>query len=90
MLDAFGQTVSGRSTRDPERRASGNEELAVLERAIVALSDKKRAVFVLVEIEGLSAEEVGRSLEVPAATVRTRLFHARRELKAALEREGLK
>jgi RNA polymerase sigma-70 factor (ECF subfamily) len=70
--------------------ASGNEQLAVLDRAMAALSDKKRAVFVLVELEGLSSEEVGESLDLPAATVRTRLFHARRELKAALEREGLK
>jgi RNA polymerase sigma-70 factor (ECF subfamily) len=90
MLDAFAHTVSGRSTRDPEHRASGNEELAVLDRAMAALSDKKRAVFLLVELEGLSSEEVGESLDLPAATVRTRLFHARRELKAALEREGLK
>jgi RNA polymerase sigma-70 factor (ECF subfamily) len=89
MLDAFAQTVGATSTKDPERRASGNEQLAVLDRALATLSEKKRAVFVLVELEGLSADEVGESLEIPAATVRTRLFHARRELKVALEREGL-
>jgi DNA-directed RNA polymerase specialized sigma24 family protein len=41
-----------------------------------------------VELEGLSAEEVATALEIPAATVRTRLFHARRELLDALERGG--
>jgi RNA polymerase sigma-70 factor (ECF subfamily) len=90
MLGAFAHTVVARSTRDPESRASGNEELAVLDRAIADLSDKKRAVFVLVEVEGLSAEEAAKALEIPAATVRTRLFHARRELRAALERGGIK
>jgi RNA polymerase sigma-70 factor (ECF subfamily) len=41
-------------------------------------------VFVLVEIEGLSHDEVASDLGVPAATVRTRLFHAKRELRLAL------
>jgi RNA polymerase sigma-70 factor (ECF subfamily) len=91
VLEGFAHTVVGRSTSDPERRASGNEDLAALDRALARLSEKKRAVFVLVEIEGLSAEEASRALEVPVATVRTRLFHARRELQAALqEEEGAK
>jgi RNA polymerase sigma-70 factor (ECF subfamily) len=60
-----------------------------LERALAQLSDKKRAVFMLIELEGLSTEEAAKVLEIPAATVRTRLFHARRQLHAALEREGV-
>jgi DNA-directed RNA polymerase specialized sigma24 family protein len=43
-------------------------------------------VFVLVELEGLTAEDAARALGIPAATVRTRLFHARRELQDALGR----
>jgi RNA polymerase sigma-70 factor (ECF subfamily) len=89
MLTSFTQTLTGRAALDPERVAGGQQELAVLERALVELSDKKRAVFVLVELEGLTAEEAGRALEIPAATVRTRLFHARRELLEALERGGV-
>jgi RNA polymerase sigma-70 factor (ECF subfamily) len=88
MLDAFAGTLGG-WTMDPERKASGHEELAALERAVAALSEKKRAVFVLVELEGLSAEEAARALDVPPATVRTRLFHARRELQEALRRQGV-
>jgi RNA polymerase sigma-70 factor (ECF subfamily) len=87
-LDALAHTVVGRSTSDPERRASSHEELEVLDEALRGLSEKKRAVFVLVELEGLSAEEAAKALEIPAATVRTRLFHARRELQDALERGG--
>jgi RNA polymerase sigma-70 factor (ECF subfamily) len=90
MLAAFAQTVSGRWTRHPEREASSNQELSCLMRALSQLSDRKRAVFVLVELEGLATEEAAKVLEIPAATVRTRLFHARRELQAALEREGVK
>jgi RNA polymerase sigma-70 factor (ECF subfamily) len=90
MLSLFGQTVADRSHLNPERLAGGQEEVAALGRALDALSDKKRAAFLLVEIEGLTAEEAGQALSVPPATVRTRLFHARRELLAALEREGVK
>jgi RNA polymerase sigma-70 factor (ECF subfamily) len=88
MLEAFAGTRMG-STPDPERRASGNEELVALDRAMAGLSEKKRAVFVLVELEGLSAEEVALALDIPPATVRTRLFHARRELQEALRRQGV-
>lgn len=84
MLASLADTVPRQSSRDPERDASSDQELALLERALSRLSDKKRAAFVLVELEGLSAEEAARSLDVPAATVRTRLFHARQELQAAL------
>jgi RNA polymerase sigma-70 factor, ECF subfamily len=85
MLASFAQSLVGRSAPDPERLAGSQEELAVLERALASLSDKKRAVFLLVELEGLTAEEAGRALGIPAATVRTRLFHARRELHEELE-----
>ena len=91
MLGAFAHTSKGggHPASDPERQASSNEELAALDRALGALSAKKRAVFVLVEIEGLSAEEASRALEIPAATARTRLFHARRELQEALRKRGV-
>lgn len=86
MLGVFADAPERRPERDPERHASDNQELAVLDRALSRLSEKKRAVFVLVELEGLSAEEAARALDIPAATARTRLFHARRELQDALER----
>jgi len=89
MLRVFAE-APGRPERDPERQASDNQELAVLDRALSRLSEKKRAVFVLVELEGLSAEEAASALEIPAATARTRLFHARRELQDALARGGVR
>ncbi|MGO9837382.1 MAG: RNA polymerase sigma factor [Polyangiaceae bacterium] len=90
MLDAFAHAVASRSSGDPERKASGNQELALLESSLARLSEKKRAVFVLVELEGLSTEEVAGALEIPAATVRTRLFHARRELQQVLRAGGVR
>jgi RNA polymerase sigma-70 factor (ECF subfamily) len=57
----------------------------ILERALEGLSEKKREVFVLVTLEGLSGEEAASALGIPLKTVWTRLHYARRELRAALE-----
>ena len=39
------------------------------------------------ELEDLSGNEIAEALEIPVATVWTRLHHARKELLAALARE---
>jgi RNA polymerase sigma-70 factor (ECF subfamily) len=56
-------------------------------RLLGRLSDKKRAVFVLHELEGLAPARIGEIVGAPVLTVRTRLFYARRELLAWLEEE---
>ena len=45
------------------------------------LSEKKRTVFVLHELEGLAPARIGEIVGAPVLTVRTRLFYARRELE---------
>jgi RNA polymerase sigma-70 factor (ECF subfamily) len=89
MLESLGHAVARKAgPAHPERLASDNEELRNLEAALRRLDPKKRGAFVLVELEGLTTEEAARALQVPAATVRTRLFNARRELKSALAEGG--
>lgn len=62
-----------------------HDELARrVQRALDRLASKKREVFVLVTLEGLSGEEAALVLGVPVKTVWTRLHYARRELRAAL------
>jgi RNA polymerase sigma-70 factor (ECF subfamily) len=56
-------------------------------RAIGALSAKKREAFLLVTMEGMSGEEAALALGVPVKTIWTRLHHARRELRDLFERE---
>lgn len=52
--------------------------------AAAALPDDQRAVFVLAEIHGLSGAEIAAAVDVPEATVKTRLFRAREKLREAL------
>lgn len=56
-------------------------------RLLDRLSEKKRAVFVLHELEGLAPGEIAKIVGSPLLTVRTRLFYARRELLAMLAEE---
>ena len=49
---------------------------------LLRVAPKKRAVFVLADLEGMSSTEIAEILEIPDATVRTRLFHARRDVAA--------
>jgi len=65
-----------------------HEEAARAERALLRLSQKKREVFVMVELEEASGKDAARALGIPLATVWTRLHHARRELREFLAEEG--
>ncbi|MGH7284578.1 MAG: RNA polymerase sigma factor [Polyangiaceae bacterium] len=88
MLGSFTTTISKSHDVHPEREAAGKQEVRAFEAAMAALAPKKRIVFTLIEIEGLTSEEVARALSLPAATVRTRLHHARRELQRAMKEVG--
>ena len=59
----------------------------LLEHAVAELPEAFRTVFVLREIEGLSSEETAEILEVPVATVKTRLHRGRRRLHDILAPE---
>jgi RNA polymerase sigma factor (sigma-70 family) len=58
-----------------------------LRSAIAALPRDQRAAIGLFHLEEMSVAEVAVALDVPAGTVKTRLMHARRKLRAALEGE---
>ena len=47
----------------------------------------QRVAFVLCDVQELTSAEAGALAGVPEATVRTRLFHARRRLRELLQPE---
>jgi RNA polymerase sigma-70 factor (ECF subfamily) len=55
--------------------------------ALDELPDEQRIVFVLCEAEQRTSVEVAAIVGAPEGTVRTRLFHAKRKLREALEGE---
>jgi RNA polymerase sigma-70 factor (ECF subfamily) len=72
----------------PAEVFEGDDATRRLDHAFARLSAKKREVFVLVTLEGLSGEEAAGVLGIPINTIWTRLHHARSELRAALAEEA--
>lgn len=68
---------------EPALPAAGEDRAAILQ-ALAGLSPDHRAAAVLFFGEGLTLSEVATATGVPAGTARSRIFHARRRLKAAL------
>lgn len=64
--------------------AAGAAEL--LDRLLDELPEAQREVFILAEVEQLTASEIGEVLDVNANTVRTRLAAARKGLQVSLAR----
>jgi len=94
--------AEGRRTRHwtPNLHVVGTDELSVgehsssvhdrdqLERGFRRLSIEHRAVVVLHHYLDLSLDEIAETLGIPVGTVRSRLFHAMRGLRAALEADA--
>ena len=70
----------------PEDKVQCAEELSAIDEALGRLSEKKRLVYLMIEREGMSSEEVAEALDIPLGTVWTRLHHTR----AALDRAALR
>ena len=74
-------------TATPEEETLRAEARRIMESKIDALPEAFRTVFVLRALEELSVEETASVLAIPEATVRTRFFRARSQLREALSRE---
>lgn len=70
----------------PLSALESKERQALVEHLLSKLSDKRRIVFVLFEVEGYSGEQVAELLDVPLNTVWTRLHHARKDFYELLAR----
>jgi len=71
---------AGFGSEEVERRALTLQLMLALD----GLPLQQRIAFVLCEVEELSANEAAELTGVPAATVRTRIFHAKRRLRELL------
>ena len=92
LYPGAGHTGIDESEAGMEAPASGSPELGamraqarrILEQSIDALPEAFRMVFVLRAVEEMTNEEVAHSLGIPEATVRSRFFRARSQLRTAL------
>ncbi|MBK8998807.1 MAG: RNA polymerase sigma factor [Myxococcales bacterium] len=76
------------SSPSPERDLRRRELASALSRALDALPLDQRVAFVLCDVEERTSSQAARIAGAPEGTMRTRLFHARKKLRALLEKEG--
>lgn len=77
------------SDSDSERARHRSEAREILWEALGRVSVDHREVLVLKEIQGLNYAEIAEAVEIPEGTVASRLYHARRALKQALDEMGV-
>jgi len=69
----------------PEERYDSVELRDALQHCVKALTPDYRLVVVLVDVEGMSYEEVARVANIPVGTVKSRLARARGQLRKSLQ-----
>ena len=76
--------LSSQLDASPSRSLLRRELGEKLEEALAQLPEKHRAILLLRELEGMSYEDLSRTLEIPKGTVMSRLFHARTKVQKLL------
>ena len=85
-IEVVGDLGDGRV--DLEKGVLDAEEQGMVRQALEGLDEIYRSVIILLYYQKLSYEQIAAVLDVPVKTVETRLYRARRLLRARLERLG--
>jgi len=72
------------SGRNPEQESYGRELSGAIEKAVLALPDEYRAVFILRDVEGITTEEAAECLNLTQENVKVRLHRAHAKLRKQL------
>lgn len=71
-----------------EQDLQDDEQKRAVRAALEGMDEKYRVVLILLYYQDLSYEQIADVLQCPLKTVETRLYRARRQLRAVMEREG--
>jgi RNA polymerase sigma-70 factor (ECF subfamily) len=86
-FDARGQWL--RPPRSPDAEVAAGQVMAALEECLDRLPERRRAAFVLREVEQLEVDEVCNVLDVSRNNLGVLLFRARNGLRECLESKGI-
>jgi RNA polymerase sigma-70 factor (ECF subfamily) len=77
--DCGGEPIDGRPA--PEAGLAQSERVEMVHAALAGMNAEYRQILILRELEGCRYDEIAEILELPAGTVRSRLFRARLQLR---------
>ncbi|MCH8151836.1 MAG: RNA polymerase sigma factor [Planctomycetes bacterium] len=72
--------------REFESTHEPNDDVKRLHNAMGELSGDRQTILVMHYLDGMGIAEIAVALDIPAGTVKSRLYHARQQLKELLER----
>jgi len=76
--------LGSRLGTNPQKSALRRELAEKIQEALATVPEKHRAILLLREVEGMSYEDLARTLDIPKGTVMSRLFHARAKVQKIL------
>ena len=76
-------------TATPQQAAATSQLGSEVQGTLMELTEDHRAVIVLRYFSDCSYEDIGRILQVPEKTVKSRLFSARQQMKTRLHQHGV-
>ena len=79
------ETASHTDGATPESILLGQADREMVQRALTELPVHFREILLLCEVEEMSYQEIAETLAIPAGTVMSRLFRARKALRGLLE-----
>ena len=74
------------AAEDAQNGTDSSDQVELLRKGLACIPEEQRAILSLHYLDGMSVAEIGRALEVPLGTVKSRLYHARNRLRQTLER----
>lgn len=83
--DRHGNPLSGTLAAEPRRGPPSGKQNKALVQALLRLPRQQREVLLLSLIEEMTYPEIAAVLEIPAGTVKSRMHHAVRKLRALLK-----
>ena len=87
-LDEQAKNTAPTNGGDPERQVQLQQRREVLRQGLNALAPQYREVLDLFFLHDMKLKEIAVICKIPLGTVKSRLNHARRELKNTLARQG--
>lgn len=88
-LESLAGHIESSRLEEPERRTSGNEELAIIEAAIAELPARQREAFLLRYWEELDVAETAQAMGCSEGSVKTHCFRAVAALAEKLKKQGI-
>jgi RNA polymerase sigma-70 factor (ECF subfamily) len=76
--------LSTRLGSNPQKAVMRRELMEKIQGALSQIPEKHRAILLLREVEGMSYEDLARTLNIRKGTVMSRLFHARKKVQKIL------